>query len=218
MYYLSLATQNTIQVTVAGVMATWCFDHSFARNCCSSAVWSSLYRSLTYSFGSICLGSLLLGIVRVLRYFVESAKRQRESRRDSCEGGELFLCALDCLIQLFEEVLEYFNHWSFVFCGVYGYSYLQSGRMVIELFKARGWETIVTDDLIHYVLGFTNFSVGVLTGLCCMAAERIIDAKIEPDEYDPVSHGKTPEEVEPWDTNVSFLFGPLPNPQYQAMG
>jgi len=211
--------QNTIQVTVAGVMATWCFDYSFARNCCSSAVWESVYRSLTYSFGSICLGSLLLGIVKVLRYFVNSAKQQRDSRSDQCEGGEVFLCILDCLIQLFEEVFEYFNHWSFVFCGIYGYSYLQSGRMVMELFKARGWTTIVTDDIIHYVLGFTTFSVGIFTGLCSVILERTIDTMIEPDEYDSAGHsGKTADEAGPWDFNVSFLFGPLPNPPLLAFG
>lgn len=197
-------------------MATWCFDYDSARGCCSSAVWSSLYRSLTFSFGSICFGSLLLAIVRVLRYFIENAKKQRDNRSDDCDGAQLLLCILDCLIKLFEEVLEYFNHWAFVFCGIYGYSYLQSGKMVIELFRARGWETIVTDDLIGYVLAFTTFSVGLCTGLFSLCLERLIDSMIEPDTYD--TSGKNPGEIEPWDINKSYLFGPLPQPQWLSFG
>ena len=191
-------------------MATWCFDYDFARNCCSSAVWTSLYRSLTFSFGSICFGSLLLALVRVVRYFVESAKQHRDTT-EQYEGSGLLVCILDCLIKLFEEILEYFNHWSYVFCGIYGYSYLQSGKMVVELFRARGWETIVTDDLIGYVLAFTTFSVGLFTGLGSMCMERIVDSMIDPD---PVS---ADNELKEWVTNTSFLFGPLPSPQMMAL-
>lgn len=186
-------------------MATWAFDYNCAKSWCSSAVWSSLYRSLTFSFGSICFGSLLMAVVRVIRYFIENAKRQRESRQqDTCEGGEMLICILDCLIQLFEEVLDHFNKWSYVFVGIYGYSYLSSGKMVIELFRARGWETIVTNDLIGYVLAFTTLTVGVLSGLGCMCLERIV-------------YAIDPNETEPWETNDSFLFGPLPNPQFLAL-
>jgi hypothetical protein len=205
--------QNVIQVAVAGVMATWCFDYGFARNCCSSAVWSSLYRSLTFSFGSICFGSLLMALVKTLRSLIQRAKKQRENRADSCDGGEMFLCCLDCLIKLFEEVLEYVNHWSYVYCGIYGYSYLQSGRMVYELFRARGWENIVTDDLIGSVLRFTTFGVGVLTGLASMALERIIDSHLEPDVFDSNEAGRQPEE---WEINQSYLFGPFPHPELLA--
>ena len=37
---------------------------------------------------------------------------------------------------------------AFVYVGLYGYSYLEAGRNVITLFKNRGWEAIIADDLI----------------------------------------------------------------------
>ena len=153
-------------------------------------------------------------LVRILRSFLQSAKKQRENRADSCDGAEMFLCCMDCLIKLFEEVFEYFNHWSYVYCGIYGYSYLQSGRMVYELFRARGWENIVTDDLIDSVLNFTIFSVGVLTGLASMAFERMVDSHIEPDPFDAQRAERQPEE---WEINNSFLFGPIPHPEVVAL-
>ena len=129
--------------------------------------------------------------------------------------GEFSFASLECLIRCFEEVLEYFNHWSYVFCGIYGYSYLQSGKMVVELFRARGWEAIVNDDLIGYVFAFTTFTVGLLSGFVAMCLERVVDARIEPDPFDAASKGRQPRE---WDINTSFLFGPLPKPQFLALG
>jgi hypothetical protein len=200
-------------------MASWCYDYEYARNCCSPAVWSSLYRSLTFSFGSICFGSLLQAGVRVLRYLIENARRQRDSRDDNCEGAGLLLCICDCLIKLFEDILDYFNHWAYVFCGIYGYSYLESGRMVLELFKARGWSTFVSDDLVGYVLSFTALSVGILTGVCSMFWERFIDAHLDADTQVAEAQASSPVEAEAWaNADASFLFGPLPGPQYWALG
>ena len=158
-----------------------------------------------------------MGVVRILRYFIRNAKKQRDAQADNCEGAGMILCVLDCLIKVFEEVLEYFNHWSFVFCGVYGSSYLQSGRMVVELFRARGWETFISDDLIGYVLAFTTFSVGIASGLCSVGLEFIIDSHFEPDPVD-AEKLNNPDLLEPWDINKSFLFGPFPNPTLLAFG
>ena len=92
--------------------------------------------------------------------------------------------------------------------------------MVIELFKARGWQTIVSDDLVGYVLGYTTFTVGILTGLCSMGLEMVVDANITPSDIanDTEKELSIPPDVaEYWeDSNKSFLFGPLPGPQYIA--
>jgi hypothetical protein len=95
----------------------------------------------------------------------------------------------------------------------------KSGKMVIELFKARGWTTIITDDLIGYVLAFTTFSVGILTGLCSVALQMVIDAHLTPDTSDAERAREiSPEVAEYWNDSKSFLFGPLPNPQFWAFG
>lgn len=158
-----------------------------------------------------------MGLVRVLRYFVKNAKKQRDNHSDNGQGAGMILCLLDCLIKIFEEVLEYFNHFAFIFCGVYGTSYLQSGKMVFELFKARGWDTFISDDVIGYVLAFTTFSVGILTGLASVGIELLVDSHIEPDPVDAEKLSIiNPSLVEFWKTNESFLFGPFPNPTILA--
>jgi hypothetical protein len=48
---------------------------------------------------------------------------------------------------------------------VYGYSYLEAGKNVMTLFKAKGWTVIVNDDLISNVLSLFNLVVGCGVGL-----------------------------------------------------
>lgn len=181
-------------------MATWCFVSDEAEHCCSPAVTGSLFRSLTYSFGSICLGSLLQAIVSVLRYLVESARQQRESgnQQDAC--GSLIWSILECLTRCFEDVLDYFNQWAYCFVGIYGLSYIESGRKVVELFRARGWTSIVTNNLVGYTLGFTTVLVAIGTGLLGLIVEYTVSS---------THHDSDPE-------SKSFIFGPVPGTRWWA--
>jgi hypothetical protein len=68
-----------------------------------------------------------------------------------------------------QNVIEYFNVWAYVFVGIYGYTFLESGKNVINLFKTRGWTTIITDTLAGSVLGMLSGGVGLITGLISLA-------------------------------------------------
>ena len=187
-------------------MATWCYDKTEADGCCSRAIHGSVYRSLTYSFGSICFGSLLQAIVSVFRYLVESARNQRNRDNDNfC--GTLLLCIIECLARLLEDILEYFNQWAYVFVGVYGYSYLESGRRVMELFRAKGFTAIITNSLVGYVLGFTQFIVALLTGAAGVALEKLITNGYSASIKNRESYFFGPLPATPFAFGVSFVVG-----------
>jgi len=195
LYWTGAIFMNTMQVSVAGVMATWCFDKSDADNCCSPAIGGSLFRSLTYSFGSICLGSLFEAIVAVLRYLIDSARAQREQDSDRGACGTILLCIVDCLAELLEELLKSFNRWAYVYVGLYGTSYIDSGKRVIELFTSRGFTAIITDNLVGYVLGFASFAIGMVTAFAGWLIQHWAGSDDGSDE-----------------TGHSYIFGPLPVP------
>jgi len=202
LYWTSKILLNVVQVSVAGVMATWCFVKNDAEGCCSPGVYSSLFRSVTFSFGSICMGSLFEAIVTMIRVLLQSTRDQ--SNRNSCEGcGPIIFCLLECIAKCLEDILDYFNQWTWVYIGIYGYSYLESGRKVVELFKARGFTTFITNDLIYHVLRFTNVIVGILTGIVAILVQSQVDK----------SHTT--------DDNMSYLYGSIessPPPAALSMG
>jgi len=67
-------------------------------------------------------------------------------RRENGDAG-ILACIAECLLSCLAGLVEYFNKWAFVYVGIYGYGYIEAGKNVIQLFKNRGWEAIIADDL-----------------------------------------------------------------------
>jgi hypothetical protein len=111
LFWTLQVSQAGVHTIVAGLVATWYFDPAEASGCCSNAVSGSTRRALTSSFGSICLGSLLVAIVQFLDWIVRSARQNRAERGERGGFDALFLCCLDCILQVLEDLLQYFNQW-----------------------------------------------------------------------------------------------------------
>lgn len=162
-YWTTQVISYTVQTTVAGTVGTFWFVPEEAVGCCSPALSSSLFRSLTYSFGSICLGSLIVAIIQAMRAMVQQAEDQARNNREG--GGALILCISQCLLNMLEAAAEYFNKWAFIYTGLYGYSYIEAGHNVLTLFRERGWTAIINDNLTARVLGMMTFAIGLGTGV-----------------------------------------------------
>ena len=153
-----------MRVTVAGVMATWCYDAEDANGLCSPAIVSSLIRALLYSLGSVAFGSLVEGVAEAVNAMVNIGKKYADSDGNTQDIGSRIFGFLSCCTLCCAKSIEYFNQWAYVYIGVYGYSYQESGRRVMELFKERGWTSMVSDILVSYVLNFTSVLVAAATG------------------------------------------------------
>jgi hypothetical protein len=159
-FWTQQVIQNTIHVSVAGTVATWWFsppESSANAGWCSSAVTDSFVRATTLSFGSICFGSLLVAIIQTLRAIVEQMRQQDDG---------ILVCIADCLLGCIENLVQYFNKWAYVYVGMYGYDYITAGKMVMELFRSRGWSSIVGFDLVSGALFMASVMVGLLCGIC----------------------------------------------------
>lgn len=173
-YWTQSVVQNVIRATTAGAVGTWWFrspdeeeenSETEGRCCCCCTgqqdVHDAWHRATTYSFGSICLGSLVVALVQVLERVVAEARRQRQRQhgRDS-----IWLCVLDCLIELLGSILEYFNSWAFLYVGIYGYDYVTAGKQVMTLFQQRGFTFLLTHTLLFQVLRYMKLSIGLVSG------------------------------------------------------
>lgn len=157
LFWMQQVMKNTIHVIVAGTVGTWWVEPEEASSCLSKGVIHSTIRATTYSFGSICYGSLLVAIIETLKAIAQSA-------RENDEGNAILLCIVECILGCLQSILEYFNKWAFIYVGIYGYSYCEAGKNVFELFKARGWDAIIADDLVDMALFFVSLAVGLITG------------------------------------------------------
>jgi hypothetical protein len=155
-FFTHQVIQNTLHVSVAGAVGTWWFAPE-ESGCCASGVRDSCCRALTTSFGSICFGSLLVAIIRALQQLANTARQEGDAG--------ILACIAECILACLANLVEYFNQWAFVYVGLYGYGYLEAGKNVITLFKNRGWEAIIADDLVGNTLFLMSVIVGGLSGI-----------------------------------------------------
>lgn len=135
------------------------------HSCCSRAVTDSYFRAMTYSFGSICLGSLIVAILSATREIMHQLREGDNS---------LLACCAEFILSCIESLVEYFNKWCYVFVGIYGFGFIEAGKNVINLFRYRGWTTIITDDLTDRALLIVSFFVGILNGLLGLLLAAVI--------------------------------------------
>lgn len=154
-YFTHQVLQNVLHTTIAGVIGTWWFVPDEV-GFCGKAVCGSLYRTLTTSFGSVCFGSLIVAIIEAIRQLIETA-------RSNDEIGGALVCCIDCILGCIQGLVEYFNKWAYVYVGLYGFGYCEAGKSVMQLFRDRGWEALIADDIVSTVLMLVSFVNGIIT-------------------------------------------------------
>ena len=166
-FCLTLFRQNVLRATVAGTVGTWWFSPLEASSFCSRGVSDSLVRSMTYSLGSICFGSLVVAVLQVIRSLLRGASSNRRNG--------ILRCIVECILLYFERMVEYFNKWAFIYVGLYGYSYIEAAKSVMELFKVRGWSTIISDNLVNRLLGIVMLVIGLLGGVASVLVSLVFE-------------------------------------------
>jgi len=63
--------------------------------------------------------------------------------------------------------------------SLYGFSFLDAGRNVVQLFQNKGWSVIIADDLADNVLFMMSVAIGIATGLV-----GVIFGALDPDMFE----------------------------------
>jgi hypothetical protein len=147
MYWISEWLKNTLHTTIAGVYGSWYFC---SRNPPRGAMRGALKRSLTYSFGSISLGSLIAAIINVLRQACSIA--QAQSGEEGSILGVILFCILGCIISILDWAVQFINRYAFCYIALYGTPYFTAARQTWRMIKDRGIDALINDCLISPVL------------------------------------------------------------------
>jgi Plasma-membrane choline transporter len=123
MYWISEVIKNVIHATIAGVYGSWFFC---SHNMPKGATRGALKRTLTYSFGSISLGSLIVAIINGLRQLCSIAQSDAQAQGNIL--GQIAFCILQCFIGLLDWAVQFINRYAFVTIALYGKSYFAAAR------------------------------------------------------------------------------------------
>lgn len=104
-YWITEWLKNTIHSVIAGIYGSWFFCAGKPGGMPSGATRGALKRSLTYSFGSISFGSLVVAIINMVRQAVSIAQQQEAAGGNMC--GSIAFCLLGCIIGLIDWAVQY---------------------------------------------------------------------------------------------------------------
>lgn len=180
--YIFQVVGNVTHVVLSGVFSSWYFfDANDANSKPKYPAFGSLKRALTYCFGSICFGSLLVSLVQTLRISLQVLKAKLQNRHlnydddnDNGSSGEngLLFCFLICLVSVlewiaseFEYWMKWFNRYAYSYLSMYGKPYLQSARDTFEIMKYKGIDILINDSLVGTAIGLYSLLSMVITGV-----------------------------------------------------
>ncbi|SLM33695.1 protein pns1 [Lasallia pustulata] len=149
-YWITEWIKNTLYSTVAGVYGSWYFCSGKPGGMPKGVTRGAFRRSMTYSFGSISFGSLIVALINMLRQAVSIAQQQE------AQSGNMFasiaFCVLGCFIGILDWAVQFINRYAFSYIALYGKAYLPAAKDTWRMMKDRGIDALVNDCLIGPVL------------------------------------------------------------------
>lgn len=122
-YWITEWLKNTIHTTISGVYGSWYFN---SRNYPTKVTRGALRRALTYSFGSISLGSLVVAIINFLRQLASVA--QQQAAGEGSLLGTILWCVVGCLIGILDWAVQFLNRYAFSYIALYGKAYIPAAK------------------------------------------------------------------------------------------
>eukprot|EP01113_Clastostelium_recurvatum_P015021 TRINITY_DN18283_c0_g1_i4.p1 TRINITY_DN18283_c0_g1~~TRINITY_DN18283_c0_g1_i4.p1 ORF type:complete len:562 (-),score=125.66 TRINITY_DN18283_c0_g1_i4:44-1681(-) len=159
-FWTTQVVKNVVHVCTSGLMASYYFYSGSPNGMPGNPTLGALKRACTTSFGSICLGSLIVAVIKTLRQLVQNARNNNKGG----VVGAVLACIAICILSILERLVEYFNMYAFTQVAIYGKSFCQASKDTWNLFKSNGADAIINDNLISGVL-----VVGTILGGCFAA-------------------------------------------------
>lgn len=152
-YWTQQVLQNTIFVTISGTFASWYFLGGNVAAMPRNPTGQSAKRALTTSFGSICLGSLLVAVLQTIRAILRGMRTKRNA---------ILICFINCILACIERLVQMFNKYCFTIVAIWGKSYCDSAKDTVRLVYTHGISAIINDCIVSNVLSFGCLFGGLL--------------------------------------------------------
>jgi hypothetical protein len=162
-YWISEWIKNTIHFTVAGVYGSWFFCSGQPGGFPKGATRGAFRRAMTYSFGSVAFGSLVVALINMLRQACSIAQSQEAGQGNVVAA--FALCCLQCIIGIIDWAVQYINRYAFSHIALYGKAYIAAAKDTWKMMRDRGIDALVNDCLISPVITMGSTFVGYLCAL-----------------------------------------------------
>ena len=159
LFWFVQVAKNVAHLTVVGAAASWYFDTKE-----EAPVRASLKRALTSSFGSICLGSLVVALVKTLNYVSRFFAYQSRHNQHDNKNPAWVLTRSACahLTGPFAKLIPIFNHYAFTHVAIYGISFTAASKASFNMVKESGLVPLISNSLLQAVIGLGVIACGAV--------------------------------------------------------
>lgn len=164
-YWITEWLKNTIHTTIAGVYGSWYFFSGNAAGIPKGSTRGAFRRAVTYSFGSISFGSLIIAIINMLRQLCSAARQQSGGGGITGIAGSVMFCLVSCILGILDWLVTFFNRYAFCHIALYGKAYIPAAKDTWTMMKDRGIDALINDCLISPVLSMGSIFVAYLCAL-----------------------------------------------------
>merc|ERR1711934_368718 len=151
---------NVVHVTSCGVLGQWYkYDNAMSA-------FPAFLKALTVNFGSICMGSLLVATIELIRAVFMYIKERQCA--DNCCVNFVF-CCIDCCLGCIEGCFRVVNSYAYVHCAVDGMGFCHAAKKALEFLEGAGLTAVINDDIVSKFIFAGSFIGGFFNG-CFVAS------------------------------------------------
>lgn len=152
-FYIGDVARNVIHTTIAGVYGSCYYMQNTFNGMPVNEGIQSLKRACTFSFGSICCGSLFVVVFQLLSTAIQVSHVERVGII-----GEVLIA----LLSLAAMVVGYFNLYVYSYVGIYGKGIFTSFKTIVQFFRQRGRYAGRKDIIIVSSMNFLSSIAGIM--------------------------------------------------------
>lgn len=164
-YYITEVIRNIMHVTISGIFGTWYYLDRSDQGAPKHPGLGAFKRAMTYCFGLICFGSLIVLIIQLIRQGIQILKNNAFADGNYCEGCGMLI--LDFIIGFIDWAVRYFNHYAYCYIALYGKSYIRSAKDTFDLLRFKGMDALINDCFINTSLNMWSTFMAYLVALLC---------------------------------------------------
>ncbi|KAL3309654.1 hypothetical protein Ciccas_011798 [Cichlidogyrus casuarinus] len=152
-------------LVLAGVFANWYWTKGPNEASQSSAVplLNSVGRLMRYHLGTAAFGSLILALVKFVRWLLMAVARKVDGATNGC--GKFVLCCCTCCLWCLETVLRFLTKNAYIMTAMSGKAFCSAARDSFFLITRNCLRLLVVDSLTDFILFIGKLVVTVLVGV-----------------------------------------------------